>query len=145
MADGLFSAAPYHQHADPLDRLLGYIDFRKSILAGALPMYTCLLGTLVQETYETHPDLRVAADHALTSHVEMLVKDIELAIQMYAPDASWTASSVGYLIQTVLQGSFIFAKAQQGPEVVIQSLEHLRAYLVALFKQPINHLRQENT
>src|SRR5262249_49685158 len=28
----LFGAAPYHDHADPLARFLGYIDFRKSLL-----------------------------------------------------------------------------------------------------------------
>src|ERR1700756_1946 len=27
-----FAAAPYHAHTDPLDRVLGYIDFRKAIL-----------------------------------------------------------------------------------------------------------------
>src|SRR3954452_17892940 len=27
-----FAAAPYHQHKDPLERVLGYLDFRKAIL-----------------------------------------------------------------------------------------------------------------
>src|SRR5260370_39620015 len=49
MADGLFSAAPYRKAQDPLERLLGYVDFRASILRGELPEFTCLLGTLVQE------------------------------------------------------------------------------------------------
>jgi len=26
-----FETAPYHQHSDPLDRVLGYLDFRKAI------------------------------------------------------------------------------------------------------------------
>ena len=42
----LFAAAPYHQHEDPLDRVLGYIDFRKAIIAGAVPEFTCLVGTM---------------------------------------------------------------------------------------------------
>src|SRR5690242_5910060 len=33
MAERLFGAAPYRELADPLDRLLGYIDFRTQILA----------------------------------------------------------------------------------------------------------------
>ena len=32
MTGALFAAAPYHAHADPLDRVLGYIDFRKALL-----------------------------------------------------------------------------------------------------------------
>src|SRR6516162_8475568 len=47
MADGMFAQAPYRTLADPLDRLLGYIDFRKAILQGRLPEFTCLLGTMV--------------------------------------------------------------------------------------------------
>ena len=34
MAEGLFSQAGYRTLADPLERLLAYVDFRKSILAG---------------------------------------------------------------------------------------------------------------
>src|SRR5271166_4610535 len=40
-----FASAPYQAHTDPLDRLLAYIDFRKSILQGDLPDFTCLVGT----------------------------------------------------------------------------------------------------
>src|SRR3954469_5422446 len=34
MTQAFFAAAPYHTHSDPLDRLLGYLDFRKAILKG---------------------------------------------------------------------------------------------------------------
>ena len=33
MAERLFATAPYRELADPLDRLLGYVDFRAAILA----------------------------------------------------------------------------------------------------------------
>jgi TetR/AcrR family transcriptional repressor of nem operon len=62
MADGLFAQAPYRALHDPLDRLLGYVDFRKAILQGSLPEFTCLLGTMVQETFESHPAIRDACD-----------------------------------------------------------------------------------
>jgi len=55
MTEGLFAAAPYSSLADPLDRLLGYVDFRVGLLRGELPDYTCYLGTLLQEVYATHP------------------------------------------------------------------------------------------
>src|SRR5262245_52672212 len=55
MTDELFAAAPYHSYPDPLDRVLGYIDFRKTILTGTVPEFTCLVGTMVQETYDSHP------------------------------------------------------------------------------------------
>ena len=116
--------------------MLGYVDFRCEILQGELPDYTCLLGTLVQETYATHPDIRVACDNALSAHIGELTRDVEAAKRLYAPGATWSAESVGYFIQSVLQGAFIFAKAKQGPEVVRESLAHLRRYLGILFTHP---------
>ena len=46
-----FAAAPYHQHADTLERVLGYIDFRKSMLVGSVPEFTCLAGTMFPGTW----------------------------------------------------------------------------------------------
>jgi TetR/AcrR family transcriptional repressor of nem operon len=146
MTDELFAAAPYRQLQDPLERLLGYVDFRAAILTGEPPDYTCLLGTLVQETYATHPNIRAACDRSLSSHIAELTRDIEAAKKLYAPKAAWSADSVGYFIQAVLQGSFIFAKAKQSPDVVRKSLEHLRRYLGVLFSQPRKTTkRKENT
>jgi TetR/AcrR family transcriptional regulator, transcriptional repressor for nem operon len=143
MTEGFFASAPYHQSQDPLERILGYVDFRGEILRGELPDYTCLLGMLVQETYATHPDIRAACDKGMSTHVANLMRDIEAAKNLYAPDAQWTAESVGYFIQSVLQGAFIFAKAKQGPEVVRENLAHLRRYLGLIFNQPRNTKRKE--
>jgi len=133
MTEAFFASASYHQPDDPLDRLLGYVEFRGAILRGELPDYTCLLGTLVQETYATHPEIRAACDRTLSRHVDALTPDIVAAKKRYAPKARWSAESVGYFIQSVLQGSFMFAKAQQSPEVVRENLQHLRRYLESLF------------
>ena len=134
MTGEYFEAAPYHKATDPLDRILGYLEFRAAIVTGELHDYTCLLGTLLQETYATHPAIRVACDAGTAAHIELLTRDIELAKKRYAPRASWSAKSVGYFIQSVLQGAFIFAKAQQGSDVVHESLAHLRRYIRLLFK-----------
>ncbi len=76
MAEGLFSQAGYRTLSDPLERLLAYVDFRKSILAGTLPEFTCLLGTLVQEAYETHPAIAAAANRYISEHASTLEADI---------------------------------------------------------------------
>jgi TetR/AcrR family transcriptional repressor of nem operon len=133
MAKALFAAAPYHNAKDPLDRLLGYVDFREALLTGEVPEYTCLLGTLVQETYATHPAIRKACDRGMSSHIAELTRDVEAAKRLYAPKAAWSPQSVGCFIQTVLQGAFILAKATQGSGTVRQSLSHLRRYLKTLF------------
>lgn len=136
MAEELFTTAPYAGFADPRDRVFGYLDLRAALLEGEIAQYTCLLGTTVQETYATHPDLREAADRALTSHIAMLGKDLAAAKRKYAPRARWSPEGVAYFMQSVLQGAFIFAKAKQSPEVAIECLQHLRRYLESLIGQP---------
>lgn len=133
MTEAFFASAPYHRCEDPLQRLLGYVDFRIEIAQGELPQYTCLLGTLAQETYATHPEIRAACDKGMSTHIAFLTRDLEAAKRLYAPHAPWTAESVGYFIQSVLQGALIFAKVKQGPEILRDSLSHLRRYLMLLF------------
>lgn len=134
MAAGVFGSAPYRTLDDPVDRLLGYVDFRIAILQGPVCDFTCLLGTFVQELYETHPAIRAACERHLNDHVAELAADVAEAKRRYAPNAPWTPESVAVHMQAVLQGSMIFAKAKQGPEVAVESLGHLRRYLESLFK-----------
>src|SRR5258708_3032529 len=49
VTSALFAGAPYHQPADPLERVLAYVDFRKMILRGELPEFTCLSPTMTQD------------------------------------------------------------------------------------------------
>jgi len=135
MADGLFTSASYHKAGDPLQRLLSYVDFRSAMMSGEIAQFSCLMGTLAQEVYATHPELRATCERVLADHVAGLLHDIEAARQRYVPDATWTAESLGNFMQAVLQGAFILAKAKQGPEVAIASLSHLRRYLELLFNQ----------
>jgi|SRR5215472_3600087 len=136
--EGFFAAADYRRLPNPRDRLFGYLGFREALLARELADFTCLLGTLVQETYATHPAIRAACDQGMSAHIAELTRDLEAAKRLYAPAAGWTPESVGYFIQAVLQGAFIFAKAKQSPEVVRSSLEHLRHYIERLFDGPLS-------
>jgi TetR/AcrR family transcriptional repressor of nem operon len=138
MAGGLFATAPYRTPADPLERLLGYVDFRTAILRGEIPDFTCLLGTMVQEAYESNPAIRQACDKHISEHAADVALDIAQARQRYAPDAQWTAESLGLFTQAVIQGAFILAKAKHGPEVAADCLQHLRRYLELLFSSSSN-------
>ena len=134
MADGLFDAAAFRSIEDPLQRLLGYIDLRIAILQGPLPQFTCLLGTMVQETYETNPRLRAACDDNISAHAAMVAELVEAARRQYAPAAPWTAESLAFHTQAVIQGAFILAKAKGGPAIAADSLHHLRRYIELLFQ-----------
>jgi TetR/AcrR family transcriptional regulator, transcriptional repressor for nem operon len=132
----LFKTAPYHQHADPLDRVLGYLDFRKAILKGDLAEFTCLVGTMVQEVYGTSPDIREACEASISGHAANVEADIAAAMKRYRIRAPWTAESLALHTQAVLQGAFIVAKAKGGAAVAAASIDHLRRYIELLFQPP---------
>jgi TetR/AcrR family transcriptional regulator, transcriptional repressor for nem operon len=142
MAERLFAGAPYRGLADPLDRVLGYIDFRAAILAGPVPEFTCLLGTMVQEAYDTHPAIRQACDTYIGVHAAAVAKDIDAAKALYAPNAPWSGKSLALFTQAVLQGGFVLAKAKGGPEVARDCVVHLRRYFEQLFDCPATSERK---
>ena len=129
----LFRAAPYHAPADPLDRLLAYVEFRKTLLEGDLPNFTCLVGTMVQEIYSSWPAIRDACDASISGHVATLEPDIAAAIEKYGVTGDWTPESLALHTQSVIQGSFILAKAKGGATVAAESIDHLRRYIELLF------------
>jgi TetR/AcrR family transcriptional repressor of nem operon len=115
ITSALFATAPYHTPVDPLERVLAYVDFRKALLKGELPDFTCLVGTMTQEVYDTHPAIREACEHSITD---------------------WTAESLALFTQATIQGAFILAKAKHTREVAAECIDHLRRYLELLFNQP---------
>jgi TetR/AcrR family transcriptional repressor of nem operon len=133
MTGGFFASAPYHAHADPLERVLGYIDFRKAILQGTLPEFTCLAGTMVQETYETAPAIRDACARSIHEHAKNIEADIEAARKARGIKPAWSAASLALHTQAVLQGSFILAKASGRAQAAADSIDHLRRYIELLF------------
>jgi TetR/AcrR family transcriptional repressor of nem operon len=128
----LFAQAPYQQVADPRARLLAYIDFRAGLLRGELPDVTCLLGTLVQETYATHPAIRAACGAGIAGHAATLLPTIEAAKARYAPRAEWTSESLALFTQAALQGAFVVAKSQGSAQAAEPLVAHLRAYVQGL-------------
>jgi TetR/AcrR family transcriptional repressor of nem operon len=144
MSAGLFAAAPYHGFDDPLDRVLGYLDFRKAMLRGDVAEFTCLAGTIVQEAYETHPDIRHACDASIGGHAAKVESDIADAMKRYHIRALWTAESLALHTQAVLQGAFILAKAKGNAAVAEASIDHLRRYIELLFRHPRKRASRKN-
>lgn len=136
VTSALFAGAPYHQPADPLERVLAYVDFRKMILQGELPEFTCLVGTMTQEVYGTHPEIREACNASISGHAATLVPDIEEAMRKYGISSDLTAESLALFTQAAIQGAFILAKAKNDAAVAIECIDHLHRYIELLFSQP---------
>jgi TetR/AcrR family transcriptional regulator, transcriptional repressor for nem operon len=133
MTGALFAQAPYHLPADPLDKLLAYIDFRSTLIAGDVPEFTCLLGTMVQETFESSDVLREACDIGISSHAATLEGYIVEAMREHCV-TGFTPQSLALYTQAALQGAFILAKARNDADVARDMISHLKRYVELLFK-----------
>lgn len=141
----LFAEAAYHGFADPLDRVLAYLDLRKSIARGEISAFSCVAGTTVQEIHATSPSMRAAAAEAVRAGAEHIRLDLELALEAYGVNGV-SAESLALYCQTVLQGSIIVAKALDDDCPAGEAIEHLQCYLRQLFgrvPQPSSTLRED--
>jgi TetR/AcrR family transcriptional regulator, transcriptional repressor for nem operon len=138
MTSSFFAQAPYHGHPDPLDRVLAYLAFRRDILKGDLPEFTCLVGTLAQEVHQSSRAIAAACDASISGHAATLEPDIAEAMAQRGldPDGTetgWSAASLALHTQAVLQGAFILAKAKGGARIAEDSVDHLARYVRLLF------------
>jgi TetR/AcrR family transcriptional regulator, transcriptional repressor for nem operon len=135
----LFASAPYQQVQDPRERILAYIDFRAAIVQGDLADVTCLLGTMVQETYDSHPAIRQACREGIEAHARTLVPMIAEAKALYVPKADWNAENLALYTQAALQGAFVVAKAQGDAAIATSFIAHLRSYVQGLLSATADH------
>ena len=134
MTGEVFASADYHRCEDPLDQLIGYIDFRAQLLEGrALSECTCFLGTMVQEKYASNPAIREACHAGIVSHAAQIEYMVVAAKTRHAPRATWSPESLALHTQTVIQGAFVLAKAKNDVALAAESIRHLRRYIELLF------------
>ncbi len=74
--------------------MLAYIDFRRSLIAGAPAAYTCLAGTMTQEVFDTNPDILNACRDSIFGHAATLEADIADALTDAARADGVTAASL---------------------------------------------------
>jgi TetR/AcrR family transcriptional regulator, transcriptional repressor for nem operon len=134
MRDGVESA-PFRKKQDPLDRVMGFVDFLIERSRHPAAQKGCLLGTFVQELAETHPKIRSVCAACFEEQTEFLKKDLEEAKAKYAPRARWSPESLARHLIAVVQGSIILAKASQDRSVFEEGLGHFKRYLKCVFGQ----------
>jgi TetR/AcrR family transcriptional repressor of nem operon len=129
----LFQSAPFHHKKDPLDRVLGRVDFLMNLSGSPHARKGCLLGTFVQELSATHPAIRSVCASCFDDAAASFKQDLDEAKAKYAAHASWSTQSLAEHLTAVIQGAIILAKARQDPKVMQESLKHFRQYLRQVF------------
>jgi len=132
MTGAMFAAHPYNLKADPLERVFAYLDLRRELLAQPLPEFTCVAGTTVQETYESSPAIREAAERSIQSGFAHVLPHLQAALELH-PVPGVTAESLAQQFQVATQGGIILAKALNDPAPAHAAFDHLERYLRLLF------------
>lgn len=133
-----FAEAPFHHHADPVDRVLGYIDLRLALIGGPVESFSCVAGTMVQEAFRSSAAIRIACEASIMGNARALEADIAEAMAQRGVTGT-TAESLSRHVQVVIQGAFILAKTQEesaAPDMARDALRHLRRYFEFLFRVP---------
>ena len=139
MAETLFAGAPYRRPEDPRERVLAYVDFRAALMRGELPDFsTCLLGTMVQETYATHPAIREACDFEIRRHASDVACDIALPKEHHTPARRGRRRASPCIRSPSSRARSFWTKASGDPNVAADCLAHLRRYLETNSRHPLN-------
>jgi TetR/AcrR family transcriptional regulator, transcriptional repressor for nem operon len=131
----MFAAHDYNDRPDPLDRVLSYLDLRRSLLAMPIPEFSCVAGTTVQETYQTYPAIRAAAGESVRSGMAHVQAHLTAALAAH-PVPGVSAESLAMQFQVAVQGGIVVAKALDDPKAARDAFDHLERYLRLLFTRP---------
>jgi TetR/AcrR family transcriptional regulator, transcriptional repressor for nem operon len=126
-----YSAAPFWNLSDPLERLYGYIDFTSELTVTG--PCGCLVGIYSQELWQSQPELRADCEAAFSAWADGLARLVAEARDRHAPKASFDPRSLAYHFIAVFEGGLILARAHRRPEIVGEQLEHFKRYVQSLF------------
>lgn len=124
---GMLAGAPFQSLTDPVERLLGCLDFFIGVFENPQVMKSCLAGTIVQEVSETHPTLRDAAQACFAS-AEQQLTDL-LAAACRAKRRKLDAAGLAKLWMATVQGSLVLYKASRDETVIGNNLRQVREYV----------------
>ena len=128
----MFAAADYHHYEDPLDRVFAYLDLRRSLLGGDIWAFSCVAGTLAQETHASHPAIRAAAGQAVRGGMGHVQAHLAAALLRH-PLPGVDAEALAQFVQVAVQGGIVMAKAQDDPAAATAAFDHVEHYLRLLF------------
>jgi TetR/AcrR family transcriptional repressor of nem operon len=130
-ATAMHQNAPFQSVADPMEKLLGCIDYFTGLFENRELLKSCLAGTTVQEVAETNPALREAAQACFLSGENLFRTLLDDACD--SRNIRLDTQSIAKLWLATLQGSLLLFKASREDTVIPNNLRHFRSYVEKLF------------
>ena len=119
------AASSTQKAATPRERILAYIDFRISLLAGPVAKYACYVGTVLHEVHDTHPELAADIAASLLDQARALEPDLAAALGGKHTEAH----DLAIHIEASIQGALLLAEAESGTVGARASLRYLKNFI----------------
>lgn len=127
MSEQMDASSPHHAIEDPVDRVSAFLAFMVEVFSDPTMVKSCLAGTTVQETYDTHPGLREGAQACFDGATTRITALIDAAAA--SSGARVDAQALASLWMATLQGALVLAKASGDDAVITTSLTHVKTYI----------------
>lgn len=129
-----FAQASFRKLADPLDRVLGRLDYVQESYGGPSQVTKgCLIGMFAQELSSTNAALREAAQEAFLRTAADIEKDLTEAKALHAPNADFDPKKLSIFYVSIIQGGLIMAKAATSNAVLMDNIDQFRSHIQNLF------------
>ena len=129
-----YADAPFRKLGDPLERLLGRLDYVEESAGGTHGMTKgCLIGVLAQELSFTNANLRNACQELFLRIAEDVERDLAEAKAIHAPGANFNPKKLALFYVSLVQGSYLMAKSAENNSILVDNIEQFRTYLKSLF------------
>ena len=126
-----FQEAAFMRLEEPLDRLLGYVDF--TIELSRVGPLGCMVGAFTQELWETHPEIRAMCGSVFADWADGLKQLLDAAKAHHRPGADIDTGGLAYHFIAVFEGAVILGRAGRGKAAIETHLEHYKRYLRCVF------------
>ncbi|WP_372630871.1 TetR/AcrR family transcriptional regulator [Cohnella sp.] len=133
----LLTSADWDRNADPWEQLNRYLDIFVLLAHNPEAPESCLTALMTQELATSHSEFRALCQEIFASNAKPLKDILDMVIERYPPLTRVDCQQLADHFLAVYQGSLILAKARQDRTVLVQNVEHFRAYLSALFHRDI--------
>jgi TetR/AcrR family transcriptional repressor of nem operon len=119
---------------DPLKRIFGFMDFAvNSVSRNPLLENGCLIGILALELSKTNEPIRMVCSDYICRMSGLLIQSMDEAKAKYVPEKNIDTQSLAEALVSLVQGSFLIAKAKQDQDLVEKNMDHFKTYLKNIF------------
>jgi TetR/AcrR family transcriptional repressor of nem operon len=125
--------SPHFKKDDPLERVLGWMDFASDGSRDPRTLKGCLLGTFSQELSQTHEAIRKECDSKFCEWTGSIRKDLDDAVARHKPKTPIDTAGLASHLVASLEGAIILAKAKGDGKPIRETMQHCKAYVSSLF------------